>query len=245
MDDAGSLIRLYPVPFRLISDRAQFKKWQWITARVEKTPSDHRPESHRIAVDTIICDASPLPTRNGWRARRHWLDKTHIFDDFAELETARASRGTTLAVLRPSRVLGLDIAPASPPDWTDDERKKLIQLQQQGNLFDPTDVKSIATLRKLPFDFHYRYRCAGPKGPAEYRHKIVDWEVGALYCTVHRSHGTNGEGAVRATLEEDLPAKDLMFLMGTIHRFPNQWLIASLIYPPRPRDEPSRQGSLL
>jgi hypothetical protein len=32
-----------------------------------------------------------------------------------------------------------------------------------------------------------------------------------------------------------LPELDLMFLMGTIHRFPNQWLIVSLIYPPKPR----------
>lgn len=38
-----------------------------------------------------------------------------------------------------------------------------------------------------------------------------------------------------------------MFLMGTIHRFPGQWLIVGLIYPPRlppPNDDP-RQGQLL
>jgi hypothetical protein len=35
-----------------------------------------------------------------------------------------------------------------------------------------------------------------------------------------------------------------MFLMGTIHRFPEQWLIASLIYPPRQRPEPELQVSL-
>ena len=32
----GSLIRLYPVPFRLLSDDQQFKKWHWITARFGK-----------------------------------------------------------------------------------------------------------------------------------------------------------------------------------------------------------------
>lgn len=245
MDDGGNLIRLYPVPFRLVSDRAQFKKWQWIAARIEKTPNDRRPESHRIAVDTIVCDPAPLSTRNEWRARRIWLDKTPVFDDFAELEATRATRGTTLGVLRPSRVLGLDITPAYPPNWTDDERNKLIQLQQQGNLFDATDAKSITMLRKVPFDFHYCYGCVGSKGPAEYRHKIVDWEAGALYWNVRRSHGANWQPAFRAKLEEELPAKDLMFLMGTIHRFPNQWLIASLLYPPKPPGELVRQGSLL
>ena len=36
MTESGELIRLYPVPFRLVADEQQFKKWQWITARLEK-----------------------------------------------------------------------------------------------------------------------------------------------------------------------------------------------------------------
>lgn len=36
------------------------------------------------------------------------------------------------------------------------------------------------------------------------------------------------EGPFRAKLENELPATDLMFLMGTMHRFPDQWLIVSL-----------------
>lgn len=241
MEEDGSLIRLFPVPFRLIEDDAQFKKWQWITARVEKTSKDARPESHRIFVDTILPDRAPLPTRNGWQARRTWLDKLRVFDDFADLDAARVNRGATLGLLRPSSVLGLDITPADRPDWTDDERKKLTQLQHQGGLFDKSDAKSIATLRKVPFDFHYRYVC----DDANYRHKIVDWEAGALYWNARRSKGTDWEQAFRNKIESELPTKDLMFLMGTIHRFPDQWLIASLIYPPKqPPGQPS-QGSLL
>jgi hypothetical protein len=151
------------------------------------------------------------------------------------------NRGATLGLLRPSSVLGLDITPADRPDWTDDERKKLTQLQHQGGLFDKSDAKSIATLRKVPFDFHYRYVC----DDANYRHKIVDWEAGALYWNARRSKGTDWEQAFRNKIESELPTKDLMFLMGTIHRFPDQWLIASLIYPPKqPPGQPS-QGSLL
>jgi hypothetical protein len=33
-------------------------------------------------------------------------------------------------------------------------------------------------------------------------------------------------------LEEDFSKKDLLFLMGTVHRFPAQWLIVGLFYPP-------------
>lgn len=49
IEEDGKLIRLYPVPFRLIADTAKFKKWQWITAQIEKAKKDHRSESHRIA----------------------------------------------------------------------------------------------------------------------------------------------------------------------------------------------------
>lgn len=40
MDEDGRLIRIFPVPFRLIGDEQQFKKWQWISARLEKAPAD-------------------------------------------------------------------------------------------------------------------------------------------------------------------------------------------------------------
>ena len=60
MDESGQLIRLFPVPFRLVTDDQQFKKWQWITARVRKATEDHRPESFRISVDTIETQGQPL-----------------------------------------------------------------------------------------------------------------------------------------------------------------------------------------
>jgi hypothetical protein len=166
------------------------------------------------------------------------------FDDFAALNAARVSHGLTLGLVRPSRVLELDITPMDNPDWTDEEKEKLIQHERQGGLFAETDARRIATLRKLPFDFHYRYACMVSGEACEYRHKIVDWEAGALYWTCRSRYRDRWEGAFRTKLEQDLPAADLMFLMGTIHRFPDQWLIVSLIYPPKQPSEPPRQGSL-
>ncbi|MBI2313628.1 MAG: hypothetical protein HYU77_14100 [Betaproteobacteria bacterium] len=245
LDEIGNCIRLYPVPFRLIEDEQQFKKWQWITARIEKSRNDNRPESHKIYIDTIECDQSPLPTADNWRERRTWLDKLTTFGDFAELERARQMENVTLALLRPARITELQIGKAQSPDWTEDEKAKLLQMQQQADLFDDTDAKSIRLLKKVPFDFHYRYECDTPEGTKEYRHKIVDWEAGALFWNVRRRHGDSWEGPFRAKLEKELAGHDLMFLMGTMHRFPDQWLIVSLIYPPKQQPEPQRQGSLL
>ena len=244
MDSDGKLIRLYPVPFRLIGDDKQFKKWQWITARLEKSKNDHRLESHKLYVDTISCDEVELPTDNYWLARRPWLDKLPVFGDFAALEEARQTQGTTLALLRPACIMKLEITPVACPTWTEEEKAKLVSLQQQAQLFDDTDTGSVAQLRKLPYDFHYHYECQAADGAQTYKHKIVDWEIGALYWNVHRRHGSNWEQPFRDKLETNLPAQDLMFLMGTIHRFPDQWLIVSLIYPPRQRPWQELQESL-
>ena len=93
MDETGKLIRLYPVPFRLVADAQQFKKWQWIRARVKKSSDDHRTESHRISVDTIEILGEPLSTKNSWGERRIAVDPVEVFDSFSALEDARKSRG--------------------------------------------------------------------------------------------------------------------------------------------------------
>lgn len=243
LEEGGSLIRLFPVPFRLIRDEQQFRKWQWITARIEKASNDRRQESHKIFVDTIDSSEPPIPTRLRWTERREALRNVPIFEDFQTLEEARKSEGTTLGFLRPSAVAALEIAPTVSPDWTEEEHQKLLQHERQSGLFDADDAKSLAKLRKVPFAFHYRYTCGDGDQRHTYRHKIADWEVGALYWRCHDSHGDNWEAPFRKKIEVDFPSKDLMFLMGTIHRFPDQWLIVSLIYPPKRLPE-SAQHSL-
>lgn len=233
VDEEGNLIRLFPVPFRHIKNEAQFKKWQWISAKIYRAKDDRRSESHKIYVDTIKLLGKPLPTSKAWQARRDAIAKVRIIDDFLAMEAARDPDGPTLGILRPKRIIGLDITPVENPEWTDTELKKLVQSQQQAGLFEESDAKSFSTLRKLPFAFHYRYECGSDNEVAEYRHKIVDWEVGALFWNCRRLYGKNWEKPFRDKLERQLPAADLMFLMGTIHRFPNQWLIVSLIYPPK------------
>lgn len=243
LDENGDLIRLFPVPFRLITEEQQFKKWQWITAKIRKSTKDHRPESHAILVDTIQQGAE-ISTKDRWAERRRLIDKVVAFSDFRELADARMSNHRSLGLLRPARIISLDIAPASKPSWTPEELAKLEQDQKQAGLFDEREAKVIKTLRKIPFDFYYSYECDTATGPAIYKHKIVDWEAGALYWNCVRDHGQDWERAFRLQMETRLPSQDLMFLMGNIHRFPDQWLIVSLLYPPRQLPSVGRQGEL-
>lgn len=237
--------RLYPVPFRLIEEGQQFKKWQWIEVTLEKAKRDHRIESHKLYVDTIRC-GEVIDTRKEWEYRWPWLDKAPFFSDFDEVEKSRVEFGTTLALLKPKKILALEIAEARNPDWTKEEREKLLKDAMQGQLFNATEIKKIEhTLRKVPFDFRYRYLCDTDEGEKIYSHKIVDWEAGALFWNCKKSDGKNWQQPFRAMLEKRLITRDLMFLMGNQHRFPDQWLIVSLLYPPmRKQAVPSPQGLL-
>jgi hypothetical protein len=245
--EAGKLIRLFPVPFRLIADEQQFRKWQWVTALVERARDDHRPESHRIFVDKIECDAAPLPAgKLGWPRRLEWLRNVPVYADFGAIEESRITSGATLALLRPSRILELEIKATKNPDWTDEEKTKLTQMQQQAMLFtEEENTREVALLEKIPFDFHYRYECVVEGRAAVYRHKLVDWEVGALYRRLRRQYGPLGwEQPFRAKYESELPARDLHLLLGTIHRFPGQWLAVSVIAPPKLRLGDQDQAAL-
>ena len=237
--DTGMMRRLYPVPFRMIDDRHQFKKWQWINVRVEKASKDHRPESHRVYVDTIQC-GDVVSSKHAWAARWPWLDKMPCFDRFDTIEETRRTDGLSLALLRPARVDRLEITPARHSDWTDEEREKLLHEQMQGELFETEERRSLHELRKIPFDFYYHYTCAGTDGETSHRHKLVDWEAGALYWNCVHNHGDQWEVPFRAKLEHQMLKADLMFLLGNMHRFQDKWLITSLIYPPKrtPTDDP-------
>ncbi len=228
----GRLVRLFPVPFRLIEDPQKFRKWQWITARIRRAQDDQRPESYRISVDTIELQGDPLPTRDAWAARLQAIAGVEVFDDFDEMEAARQARGVSLVLLRPSRLLGVDITAVTRPDWTADEVAKLMQAQSQASLFDATEEqRALKLLKKLPFDFHYRFECQSNGTTRSFRKKLADWEAGALYWNVCRK--PDWQAAFKYKFVTEFAEKDMLFLMGTIHRFPNQWLIVSVLYPPK------------
>lgn len=195
-------------------------------------------------MDTIDCQDVIKSTR-GWADRWQWLDKIPSFRSISELDAARLKERISLGLVRPKAVSALKIVEARNSDWTDEEREKLVREQVQGELFSEADARQdVKTLRKIPFDFYYRFRCDTPEGEKEERCKIVDWEVGALYWNCRHSHGEAWEQPFRAKLEGQLMAKELMFLVGNQHRFQDQWLIVSLVYPPTRKPAESPQGLL-
>ncbi len=239
MDDEGRLLRLFPVPFRYLQGEKQFSKWQWISARIRKAVKDHRPESHNIDRDSILT-LGTVKTREGWADRIRILEQ-HLFSDPDTLEAKRQSTGVTLGVIKPVEIKELVIHPSKNPDWTEKEKNSLAQ----DFLFDHIETKKHFVLRKLPYDFYYRYICDTPSGPKEFKHMVTDWEAGALYWNCLKSHPKDWEAALRHRLEcEFMTGRQVYFLMGTMHRFPNQWLITAFHYPPKATSTSPQQTAL-
>jgi hypothetical protein len=229
------------VPYRLLEGAVRFKKWEWITARLTLPNQDHRPESRHIDIDSIERSRNIIETRRGdWIQRLRWI-QPHIVEGFEALKARRQTTGETLGFLRVSRIIELKITPATEPDWTESDK---IKLTQDG-LFDSEEIKRRPPLRKLPYDFHYRYECVTPMSIEPNTHKLTDWEIGAFFWNCMKNYGQKGwEAKFRQRLENDFSSKDLLFLMGTIHRFPDQWLIVGIVYPPTPSPDDARQLGL-
>jgi hypothetical protein len=237
----GDLRRLFPVPYRLLDGAQQFKKWEWIRGGVSQPNADHRPESRHIDTDSIERSGNVIPTPGGdWGQRIRWI-QPQIVPGFLALEGRRQTSGETLGFLRVARLLELEITPVHDADWTEADSFRL----SQDGLFDSVHVKQRPPLRKLPYDFHYSYECLSPAGVETHRHKLTDWEIGALYWNCVKCYGPQGwEAKFRQRLETDFARKDLLFLMGTIHRFPDQWLIVGVVYPPKQSPAPAEQLGL-
>ena len=222
INDQGELRRLYPVPFRLLSTDKQFKRWQWIEASIEKS-SDLRPESHRINTDTIkIINEKTL----GWPERLSIL-KPHVFENLSALDATRIKNRQSLGIIQPKN-FRLIIEEEKIKDWTE---KEFANLTKEG-LFDSVEIKNRSLLKKLPYKFYYEYECTENGIVVIYRHLITDWEVGMLYFNCKDLYGDDWEIKFRNKLETEFSTKkELSLLMGTVHRFPDQWLIVGLIYP--------------
>ena len=115
--EQGEWARLYPVDYRYRPRTQQFHEYQWI--EVELAPraagNDNRKESLKPQLESIRVIGEPLPTDNAWRARRAIIDRLphHTVN---QLKALYDSERVSLGIVRPRRVVDLEIKPADP-EW--------------------------------------------------------------------------------------------------------------------------------
>ncbi len=142
-----------------------------------------------------------------------------VYESFDALNKASIDHNRTLGLIRPEHIVALRIRKSASTEWTLKEIEKLQSMQRQPSLFADQEHASIKRLEKMPFDFHYVYECLVDGELRSHTHKIVDWEASQLYRNLHRRHGDEGWEAPF-------------------------WLIVSLIYPPKRRNDDHPQIAL-
>lgn len=225
INESGQWIRLYPVDYRYQPRQNQFRKYQWIEADLEKTDTakDNRPESYRPDLDTLRIVGEPLSTKIRWKERRDIIDAMpHRTVNQWRMQWDVDK--TSLGIVRPKRVLDLEIRPADEK-W----KPKWEALFSQLMLFGPQQKP----LRKLPYSFHYVFECEDSDKP--HTAMCEDWELGVLFLNECERLGSEEKAAasVRRKFLDELcrDDKDTRFFMGT--RFPfNAWMVLGVFWPP-------------
>jgi hypothetical protein len=235
--DDRKFVRLYPIPLRYLDDEKVFKKYQWITADVEKSTCDLRPESYKIRYDSIV-PGETIPTKKGnWDERAAWITEPpgHVFRSVESLLEARKEDGTSIGMVKPAEVSGVMYRPY-PQRVRDEFAAKYRDIMGQLQIpFSPEDERTIRMLPAPEFRFRIKFRCDDPACPKEHVFTVFDWEVDALYNNCRRE-GDSREVAcekVAAELRDKVcgKGKDTHFFLGNIAQHPLRFTIVGLWYP--------------
>jgi len=220
-------VRLYPIDYRYRPTTQRFKKYQWIEVALSSALSsnDSRKESRRPVLDSIKLIGEPLSTGKQWQERRQIIDcLPHL--TLKTLKEQHEIDNTSLGIVRPKRILDLEVKRSKEPDWKPEWK----QLFLQPTLFGPPQKP----LRRIPFTFHYIFECDDDTKP--HRAMCEDWELGALFLKEAERLGSD-EAAATSVKDKFLNElcrtdKDTRFFMGT--HFPyNSWLVLGVFWPPK------------
>lgn len=226
----GSWVRLYPVPFRRLEEEDQYAKFDWIEAELVKSSTDRRPETYRLVDPKDMRCVGHVGTDKNWRERRQLLLKaSHVYDRLQPLLDGAKANTISLAVFKPARILDF-IWEECERDWDTAKVAAMRQAASQGNLFEDEGWrKTFRLMRKLPFNFSYRFADADGR---ESELQVLDWEAGQLFWNCLKSTSNSESDAlekVRQKYLNEFSGRDLHFFLGTMQQFhgfaPNPWVI--------------------
>lgn len=224
----GSPVRIYPVPFRFLSNVMQYKHYQWIEAPIWPSESDQRPESFKIAPSKI--DAGEvIETDPGWMKRREIIfrDRSWHYDSVEELLEAQRQRKVSLGFVPVGHVEDVYIQDR-PVEDKQAHQKKLKAKRQQMDMFSGKNRKN---LEFQDFRIGVRWYCGQPGDIGHcngHNTVILDWGLGEL-------GRREGREAAKQKMEKyaDVEKYELRFYLGNLYRFPQSFTVVGMWYPKR------------
>jgi hypothetical protein len=230
----GSWVRIYPVPFRRLEEKQQYRKFDWIECDLVKNRSDPRPETRHPTDILQITPVSHMGTSGNWRERRQLLLQTTPVHNRIEALIAGAKANTlSLAVFKPAKVIDF-VCEEEDREWDPDKVADMRARTHQRELYAEDKWREMFKLiPKLPYSFSYRFADAAGR---ESTLQVLDWETGALFWNcLRRSKGVEATALtkVRAKYFDEFRQRDLHFFLGTTQQFhfvaPNPWVIIGVL----------------
>lgn len=219
--------RQYPVPFRILSETQQFKRWNWIRYKFTRSKDDPRAESQKVVPETL--DVVGTLKKN---ERASFLEPL-VRASFAEADSRRES----LTLIRP-KTFALEALDKSPEEIAH-ETLKHSELANQLSMFDAT----AKPLTPCPMRFVAKWRDQDGK---ERCHECDDWETSAAFRRFERMYGrARALNVLKSKYEDEYMRAGLALGFSTHKRrnaefgAQNQWLLVGLI-----RLDETRQPSL-
>ena len=222
--DAGSWVRLYPIPFRDLEAYRKFKKYSIIEVRGTHPSNDNRPESFRIDQESIKIQEWLDTDKGKWTKRgRHVLPT--VSRSLCEIQELQRATGKSLGVFKPKDVTFY---------WDKDEKaaKKSLRAKNeaaQQKLFD----RPKRSLEAVPYRFAYRFKCANEPQCAGHDLTIVDWEVHESYRDWRAKYGEQVFDKLRETYEGRVCGanKDTYFYVGNMNKYRGSFLVLGMFWP--------------
>lgn len=204
--------RLYPVPFRILSEGQKFGRWHWLNYDYTPPASDARTESQKVVPESIKVGAK---LKQGERSR---IACALTRESVREAE----AKGETLALIKPEALSfswrAKDGAELSA------ERRKHAHLANQSSLLNST----VRPLNPCPYEFRFQWKTAAG---ATHNQICDDWETSTAFFRRRTSSGSDAAAleSLRQTYEQDYFARGMRFTVGTHSRRAKQWLLVGVL----------------
>ena len=234
----GSWIRIYPSPFRFLSNTQKYRKYQWIELEIEENPNDSRPESYRpINIDEIsLGDVIGTGKERDWAERKNFiLGNNTIYDSIDELIEGAHNNSISLAIFKPKEILDFTVEEVSS-SWEASREDAAREALKQGSLFADSKKHVDKIMPKLPYKFSYRFKDVNGR---ESKLMIEDWEIGQLYwnCLKNSTPEQAVDKVRRKYLDDFSITKELYLFLGTTYKFhmmkaKNPYVIIGTFQPP-------------
>ena len=239
----GSWVRLYPIPFRLLTMDQKYKKYTWIDVEIKRNDKkDFRVESYRPNIETLKIEPFAEKKKVDWEERKKIVfKKEKIYTNLSELIGKAKQENISLAIFKPTRVINFTAAPTER-EWDPDKLEALKNNELQMSFFkSPEELEEdFRLVQKIPYKFKYQFEDdEGRKANL----MIEDWETGMLYLNTLKDANGDEKIAIEKVKQKyftEFTKRDLYFFLGTTlsnhKRAPNPFIIIGTFHPPKRPD---------